>query len=399
MPRKMTDTGVAALKPRATRYSKPDPELRGHWIRIQPTGSKSFWAVTRNPTGKQVWTFIGPADAMTIEAAREDARNVLNRVRAGLPATEAKGESFGAVVENWFKRHVDSNGLRSRDKIIDLLDRHISPEFRAREFTAIRRSDVVALLDEIEDDHGAPQADLVLSIIRRVMFWHASRVDDYVPPLVKGMRRTNPEERARERILNDDEIRAVWKVAGESGAYGALVRLLLLLAQRLDKVLTIKWTDISPMKWPSNKPPVWEVATAPREKGNIGSVELPAAALAILETLPRFAGNDFVFAGRGASHMAYSGNPKRAFDAKLPAGTPPWTLHDLRRTARSLMSRAGVSSDHAERVMGHAIRGVEGVYDRHAYFDEKSEALAKLANLIDSIITPRVVPMAKRKGR
>jgi hypothetical protein len=63
------------------------------------------------------------------------------------------------------------------------------------------------------------------------------------------------------------------------------------------------------------------------------------------------------------------------------------------------MSRAGVSSDHAERVMGHAIKGTEGIYDRHAYFDEKAAALAKLAALIDSIVNPRpnIVPLAKRK--
>jgi integrase len=400
MPRKMSDAGVAALKPRAKRYTKPDPELRGHWIRIQPSGSKSFWAVTRNPDGKQVWTYIGPADAMTIEAAREDARNILNRVRAGLPAVEAKGETFGAVAENWLKRHVDGNGLRSRAKIVDLINRHISADFRAREFTSIRRTDITRLLDEIEDDHGAPQADLVLSIIRRVMFWHASRVDDYVPPLVKSMRRTKPEERARERVLDDDEIRAVWKVAGESGTYGALILLLLLTGQRLSAVLKMKWTDISPMKWPSNEPPVWTVATSPREKGNIGSVELPVMAAAILDALPRYADNPYVLAGRKNQHIAYSGNPKRAFDKKLPAGMPPWTLHDLRRTARSLMSRAGVRPDIAERVLGHAIKGVQGIYDRFEYADEKAEALAALANLIDGIINPRknVVPLAKRKG-
>jgi integrase len=395
----MSDKGVAALKPRASRYAKPDPELRGHWIRIQPSGTKTFWAVTRNPEGKQVWTHVGPCDALTIEEARERARTILTRVRAGLPATEPKGDTVGAVIDRWLKRHVEKNGLRSRDKIEDLIERHLSPKFRAREFTAIRRSEVVALLDEIEDDHGAPQADLVLGIIRRVMFWFASRHDDYTPPLVRGMQRT--KQRARERILNDDEIRAVWAVAGESGTYGALVRLLLLTAQRLDKVLTMKWADISPMKWPSNTPPVWEVGTAPREKGNIGAVELPAAVLAVLDKLPRFADNPYVLAGRGNMHIAYSGNPKRAFDAKLPAGMPRWTLHDLRRTARSLMSRAGVLSEHAERVMGHAIGGVEGIYDRHAYCDEKADALVKLATLIDGIIHPRerVVPMTKGKRR
>jgi integrase len=152
------------------------------------------------------------------------------------------------------------------------------------------------------------------------------------------------------------------------------------------------------MKWPSNEPPVWTVATALREKGNIGAVELPAAALAILDALPRYASNPYVFAGRG-QHMSASGVFKTKFDAKLPSDMPPWRLHDLRRTARSLMSRAGVSSEHAERVMGHSIGGVEQIYDRHAYLGEKSEALAKLATLIDSIVHPRenVVPMKRGK--
>ena len=66
-----------------------------------------------------------------------------------------------------------------------------------------------------------------------------------------------------------------------------------------------------------------------------------------------------------------------------------WTVHDLRRTARSLMSRAGVRPDIAERVLGHAIKGVEGVYDRHSYREEKAHALKALAGLIENILRPR----------
>ena len=65
-----------------------------------------------------------------------------------------------------------------------------------------------------------------------------------------------------------------------------------------------------------------------------------------------------------------------------------WTLHDLRRTARSLMSRAGIRPDIAERVPGHAIRGVEGVYVRHSYREEKAHALKALAGLIENILAP-----------
>ena len=86
-------------------------------------------------------------------------------------------------------------------------------------------------------------------------------------------------------------------------------------------------------------------------------------------------------------------------EAKLPL--EPFTVHDLRRTARSLLSRADVRPDISERVLGHTIAGVEGIYDRHRYDAEKAVALNKLAALIDGIVNPRdnVMSMAKRTKR
>jgi integrase len=213
------------------------------------------------------------------------------------------------------------------------------------------------------------------------------------------MKRINPKKQQRERVLNDDELRAIWTTAEKNGTYGALIRFLLVSAQRLDKVLTMRWTDVSPMKWPSNEPPVWTVRSAEREKGNIGAVQLPQAALDILASLPRISGSPFVFASNHgtAKHIANSGLTKRRFDAKLPMKVGHWTLHDLRRTARSLMSRAKVSREDAERVLGHAVGLVESTYDVHQYLEGKSEALAKLASLIDSIVSRKTVVAMKRR--
>src|SRR5262245_44201189 len=258
MPRKMTDKGVKKLKPntkKGKRRTVPDPELRGHWIRVQPSGSKSFWTVARDPKQKQVWTYVGPCDAMTIEEARAKARTILNRVRAGLPAIEAKGETFDAVIAEWRKRYVEGKELRTGDKMLSLIKRHISTELRARVFTELHREDITALLDKIEAENGAPVADKVLTVVGSVMSWYAVRHRDYVPPLVKGMRRTDKKE--RDRVLDDDEIRAVWKAAEANGTYGALIRMLLLTAQRLDKVLSMKWEDI-------NADDVWTIPTASR---------------------------------------------------------------------------------------------------------------------------------------
>jgi integrase len=389
MRRTLTDKGVAALKPHGKGYAFPDPQLVGHYVRIQPSGSRAFVAVARDPNGKQIWHTVGSADVLRIEEARDQAREAIKRIKAGLPAIEplpVKPDSFRAVAENWIKRHVAAKKLRSERETRRTLAKYVYPRWQDREFIAIKRSDVAALLDEVEDRNGSRMADLVLATIRSIANWYASRDDNYVSPFVRGMRRHG--NGARSRILQDDELRVIWKQAEANGQFGAIVRLLLLTAQRREKVATIKWADIANG--------VWTIATADREKGNAGSLALPDQALAIIEAQPKMGENPYVFAGRGNGCHDIS-QSKRPFDAKLPK-MPRWTLHDLRRTARSLLSRAGVRPDIAERVLGHAIAGVEGIYDRHLYDKEKGEALAKLAALIDSIVNPPSGNVVQMRG-
>jgi integrase len=205
-------------------------------------------------------------------------------------------------------------------------------------------------------------------------------------------------------VLDDLEIAVIWrqaesKMPSASGkqewndTFGAFIRVALLTAQRRAKIIKMKWDDIS-------EEGEWTVPKAPREKDTIGSVILPEAALAIVRAQPRLASNPFVFAGRGRGAFNGFSKAKERLDGKLK-NIKPWTIHDLRRTARSLMSRAGVSSDIAERVLGHVQPGVRGVYDRFHYRDEKRDALARLANLVDGIVNPRdnVTPMRKRAKR
>jgi integrase len=167
----------------------------------------------------------------------------------------------------------------------------------------------------------------------------------------------------------------VWRAAEQAGVFGAFLRLLLLTGQRREKVATMRWDDLVG--------DVWTIRTATREKGNAGSLKLPPLAMAVLAERPRIAGNPYVFAGRTVGPLG--GFAERHAVFRASCGVDRWTLHDCRRSARSLMSRAGVISEHAERVLGHVIRGVEGVYDRHAYTTEKANALAKLAALIEDI--------------
>jgi integrase len=387
-PRRKTfgDTDVAALRPKTTRYAFPDPELPGHYVRVTPNGVKSYVVVAIGLNGKQTWATIGQTSTLSIAEARDKAREEIRAIKSG--ATRGGAQSFSAVAEQWFKRHVEANKLRSARGIRRNLDKHILPTWGGRDFISIRRGDVAALLDAVEDNAGPVAADMVLAHVSTLCSWYEARHDDYVSPVVRGMRRSKPSERARERILDDGELRTIWTAAAANGLFGAFVRLALLTGQRREKVASMKWSDIA-------IDGTWTIFAEAREKSNAKELVLPGVALEIIKVQPRFESNPFVFAGRGGSHFSSYSQAKTVFDAAAKIDKP-WRLHDLRRTARSLMSRAGVRPDIAERVLGHAIRGVEGVYDRHSYRDEKAHALKALAGLIERIVagpTDNVVPL------
>jgi integrase len=372
MPRRKT-FNIEGLEPRQSPY--PDPELPGHYIRVRPTGIKTFVAVARAQSGKQIWHTIGPSTLYTITEAREKARDAIKAIREG--RDRAGPEAFEVVAENWFKRHVEAKKLISARDLRSCLDRQLIPAWRGRDFASIRRGDVAGVLDRIEDSNGPVSADFALAVFRMIANWFASRNEDYASPIVKGMRRTNAKARARSRILDDDEIREVWRAAEANGTFGAFVRVALLTAQRREKIVTMRWCDLA-------NDGEWSIPKFEREKGTPGFLVLPKTALDIIHAQPKFASNPYVFAGIGAGYIQGMSKRKAQFDDKLKA-VAPWTVHDLRRTAKSLMSRAGVLPHISERVLGHVMGGVEGIYDRHSYREEKAQALRALANLVDSI--------------
>ena len=293
--RTLTDKGVAALKLRAKFYHHADPEMPGHYVRVMPSGVKSFAVIARNPSGKQAGQTIGSTSLLTIAEAREKARAAIAAIKSGVD--RGGPDSFAAVAEQWLKRHVDAKALRSATETRRYLNKWILPAWSGREFRSIRRGDVAKLLDHVEDSAGPVAADNALKRVSAICSWYQARHDDYSSPVVKGMRRSNTKERARDRILSDDELRAVWKQAEQNGTFGALVRLLLLTGQRREKVATMRWQDVDNG--------TWTIQSDDREKGNAVDLALPALALAIIKAQPRFASNPFVFAGRTSdSHFS-----------------------------------------------------------------------------------------------
>src|SRR5262245_25073684 len=235
------------------------------------------------------------------------------------------------------------------------------------------------MMDTISDKAGPVAADRALAWCSSIFTWYAARNDDYVSPIIRGMRRTSQKERARDRVLSDDEIRTVWNAA--EGTFGDIVKVALLTAQRREKIVSMRWDDIA-------ADGTWHIPNSNKcQKGTGGILVLPAMALDIIRARPCFESNPYVFPGIGQSLFKSFARAKHALD-KATGELPQWQLHDLRRTARSLMSRAGVQPHIAERVLGHVQTGVQGVYDRHSYREEKRHALAALADLAETIIHP-----------
>jgi integrase len=384
----LTDKMIAALPKKDKRYRVQDPQLSGLVVRVPITGPSAFYAVARTPggrAGRQIWHKLGNADVLSIAEARDQAREAIKRIRSGQsPMAEipVQPDSFRSVAETWIARHVIAKKkLRTRPEIERMLKVYVYPQWAAKDFISIKRSDVAALLDHVETKHGATMADRVLEVVRSIANWFATRSDDYVPPFTKDMRRTNPEDRKRKRTLSDDELRRVWSQAGQSNGFGALIKILLLTGQRRGAVLSMKWDDIE-------DDGTWSVPHNPREKVNAGSLKLPKMALAIIRAQPRYASNPYVFAAsRGNGPMNGFSRAKQQFDKRC--NVHGWTLHDLRRCARSLMSRAGVRPDIAERTLGHVLPGIQAVYDQHKFEAEKADALSRLSTLVDMIIEGR----------
>lgn len=369
-----------------------DAGMRGLVLRVSFGGTKT-WNAVHYVSQKPKYFKLGRFPILNVLEAREAARKFLADPQAAINRSHA--ETFKDVAEDFIKRHVEGEKLRSGHNVARCLRKYCFPDWADRRFVEIRRADVTKLLDTIQDNSGARMADAVLSYVRKLCNWYQARVDDYISPIVRGMNRTKAKARKRKHYLNDAELRTLFEVAPTAGKFGALVIVILLSAQRREKP--------TQMKWPHLTNELWTIETADREKGNAGAVKLPRLALDLINAQPKIAGNPYVFAaGFGNGHFNSFSEQKVILDTLLRAALPdfrPWVLHDLRRTARSLMSRAGVAPHIAERTLGHAVDDLEDTYDRYEYLEEKSLALEKLAALIATLVDPpagNIVPITGR---
>jgi len=238
-------------------------------------------------------------------------------------------------------------------------------------------------------------ADRVLAYIRKAFNWQAVQDDEFKSPIVPGMAKTKPAERSRKRVLADDEIRDVWAALERFdglACFPRYVKSLLLSVTRRKEAAAMHTDEIDGDLW---------TIPAARYKNKRDHV------IPITPALRSLIGNHkgFVFSTTDgekpfvAFSQCKSELDQIIADIRNAEGRPPmkqWQFHDLRRTGRSLMSRAKVDSDHAERCMGHVIGGVRETYDRYEYLEEKKAAFEKLAGLLAVILNPQANVVALR---
>jgi integrase len=387
---KLTIRSVEAIKPGPERREIADSFLPGFYIVVQPSGARS-WAVRYRHQGVPRKHTLGSFPQIDLKTARALASKALRAVAEGrdpgrekIAARAAKIDSVDRVVEEFLERHVRrSNRPRTGQETERLLRQHVLPRWRGRMVHEITRRDVLDILDRVVDGGAPIAANRVLAAVRKFFNWCVAR-DILAASPCAGVKPPSAE-RARDRVLSDDELRLVWAAAEKlGGTFGPLVKLLALTGQRRDEVARMRWeeADIENRLW---------TLPAERTKNNKPhEVPLSERTLAVLKKLPHAAASPFVFTTNGGASPAssYSKN-KRRLDALLPADMPPWRLHDLRRTCASGMARLGINLPVIEKVLNHAsgsFAGIVGVYQKYSFADEKRAALEAWGNFVTALV-------------
>jgi integrase len=420
----LTVKAVENLRGRESRYEIPDPGCAGLYLVVHPSGAKS-WAYRFRFAGKSRKLTIGAAiteagaEVIKIGDARDiaDENRVLvakrvdpievnrsERKRAAIEKAAAEN-TLRAIANEYLE---ERKNLRSVDHRRKVFERLIFPSFGERPIESIKRSEIRTLLRQIAKEQGPVMADYVLAMLRGLLNWQAvnSEDDAYTSPIRRGMAQTSTKERERKRVLSKIEIRAFWRAADAAGLFGRYLQFVLLTGTRRNEAAHMRRSEIEGDDW---------TIPASRYKTKIDHlIPLSPAAIVVLDTVPRIGRADFIITLDGKRPISGFGCRKADFDAVMlmelrklaeDAGDDPavvqmqrWTIHDLRRTARTLMSEAGVPSEIAELCMGHVKTGVEGVYNRFDYRDPKERAFEKLADLVDRIVNTdsNVAAFAKR---
>ncbi|WP_249780442.1 integrase arm-type DNA-binding domain-containing protein [Bradyrhizobium sp. dw_411] len=383
IPQRFTDAYIRRLKLGADESDRIewDPEMPGFGVRLRST--KAVYVVQYRFQKATQRESLGDVRRLNLDEARKVARQFFAKLELGIDpraekrksdeAAEAAKLTFKTVVDLYLKAKetkMRPNTYRAAEVYFNV---KWSPLHR-KPIGTIDRKAVAEQMRRIVSEHGATSAARARSNLSALFAWAMKEGMVDANPVV-GTNNPIEGQQARDRVLTDEELRIIWRNCLDDD-FGRIVRLLLLTACRRDEIGWLRWPEVdlsgSRLLLPAER-------TKP---GRALQMPLVPTARAILEGAPRRLGRQYVFGGSGGGFGAWSWC-KLAIDGRIAAAEgralPHWTLHDLRRTVRTGMSKIGVQPHVAELVLNHVAHrsGVVGVYDHHDYQPEIANALAK----------------------
>jgi integrase len=420
--RKLTDLFVERVQPPARgRIEYFDASFGSLALRVTSGGHKS-WSLFYRTGGRMRRFTLGTFPALKPANARREAQRILEKVAQGAdPLAEKKAlryvrppeeETFAAVVRDYLERYAKKNTAASTyAETRRVLEGDDFKAWQKRPLATLSRRDVNDVIDAIAI-RADVQANRTLAKLRALFNWAADK-DRIAASPVEGLKPPTKEQ-ARDRALSDDEIRWFWTACEASGwPFGPLLQLLLLTAQRRDEVAGMEWGEVD------FKKATWSVPRHRVKGKRAHEVSLSEATIAILLALPRVS-DRFVFTTTGKTPISGYSRAKRRLDKEmekarrarlnlppddvayrkvlgisvnkpLPVEIPPWTIHDLRRTAATGMACLNIPPHVVDKVLDHVsgkIRGVAAVYNRFEYLEERHAALEAWGCYVVNLVCP-----------
>lgn len=408
MPRiKLTARTVAGL-PMPTRgqvdYWDADA-LPGGWfgVRVSDSGRRVFTLGYRF-NGRTRRMTLGPWPTVSLADARDKARAVLHAVVDGDDPQAEKVDSRHAMtiagLAEVFLNSKEAQEWRpsTRVEFERIVRREIVRALGGRRPNDVKRADVRAFTEGVAE-RAPVMGNRCFEVLRRLYTWALSRDLVETNPCMGIAKPT--AEKARDRVLTADELRAVWAAldsglhaphAARDAAASIVVdafRLMLLTAQRRGEVLAMRWQDLSHEPGPHGEPVWWWTIPAEVTKSaRSHRVPLSTAAVRVVDWLRDHAVSDtWVFPSPHQSKGPIANPGKAADRLKAASKVPNLRLHDFRRTAASHMASLGVTRFVIARLLNHAEREVTAVYDRHSYDAEKRAALEAWGTRLMEIVS------------
>ena len=297
-------------------------------------------------------------------------------------AANLRVRKFGDVLNEFLTRHVDQ--LASAKLTRQLFQREVPKQWLSRPVGDIRQEDCAAVIRAIVKRGHKTMAHVMHQNLRRFFSWaigtgefglDKSPMEHLRPADLIG------ERGIRQRVLNDQELKAIWQASEQAGyPVAQIVNLLILTGQRLNDIARLSRSELHLDE------KLIAIPAARMKSDRAHEVPLAPMALAILQATPKFKG-PFIFSANGGRkpYAAWS-KAKERLD-KL-SGVSGWVLHDLRRTFRTRIAAFQVSETVKELTIAHAIGGLHAVYDQHSYRQEKLQVFESWEALLAGIIGP-----------